>query len=272
MIDLAPNNPYGLALKTPYVAAAGCLAYGVEYARLLGFASGEDHGLGAIITRTTTLRPRRARPEPAMLETAAGLLYCGGTQNPGLRVVIERYAPIWEQWGVQVILSIAGESLAEYSEMAEHLEEIAGIAAVEIPLQGYSEMPTSELKRLISAVRRGCQLPIIVKLPVYGFELAPLIAEIGSAGADAINISGGIAAVAPDTTTEQLRNGELCGPAIYPLALATIAEACTSCALPIIGGAGISSAERAHAFRQLGIQALSIGSALLRDPQFPASL
>src|SRR4051812_40116420 len=46
MIDLAPHNPYGLALRHPVLTAAGCFGYGVEYARLVNIA-----GIGAIVTR-----------------------------------------------------------------------------------------------------------------------------------------------------------------------------------------------------------------------------
>jgi hypothetical protein len=35
VIELAPSNPYSLAIATPVIAAAGSLGYGVEVARQL---------------------------------------------------------------------------------------------------------------------------------------------------------------------------------------------------------------------------------------------
>src|SRR4051812_43248096 len=101
-IELAPNNPYGLALRSPTLVAAGCGGYGVEYARTLDLAR-----FGAIITRTTTLEPRRVAHRSRLLETPAGLLAVGPCPNPGLRHVLERHAPTWATWNTPMILSIA---------------------------------------------------------------------------------------------------------------------------------------------------------------------
>jgi hypothetical protein len=43
MIDLAPNNPYGLTLASPVLTAAGCFGYGVEYTRLATGAASLAH-------------------------------------------------------------------------------------------------------------------------------------------------------------------------------------------------------------------------------------
>jgi dihydroorotate dehydrogenase (NAD+) catalytic subunit len=34
-IDLAPDNPYGLPLRTPVLTAAGCFGFGIEYERIV---------------------------------------------------------------------------------------------------------------------------------------------------------------------------------------------------------------------------------------------
>src|SRR5205814_8859695 len=86
MIDLAPNNPYGLALASPVLTAAGCFGYGVEYARLV-----DVERIGAIVTRSTTLYRRRVARPPRLVETPAGVLAVGPWPNPGLSRVIEPY-------------------------------------------------------------------------------------------------------------------------------------------------------------------------------------
>ena len=54
--------------------------------------------LGGIVTRSTTLKPRSGSPAPRMADVPAGVLLGMGLQNPGIDVVIERYAPAWATW------------------------------------------------------------------------------------------------------------------------------------------------------------------------------
>src|SRR4051812_37766816 len=98
MVDLAPHNPYGLALTCPVLTAAGCFGYGVEYARLVDL----EH-MGAIVTRSTTLHGRRAVQPPRLIETPAGVLAVGVWPDPGIARVIERYAPVWASWATPVL-------------------------------------------------------------------------------------------------------------------------------------------------------------------------
>src|SRR5262245_2866385 len=113
MIDLAPNNPYGLTLTSPVLTAAGCFGYGVEYARLV-----DIERIGAIVTRSTTTYQRRVAHPPRLIETPAGLLAVGPWPNPGLDRVIERYARAWATWRTPVLLSVEGASPSEYADIA----------------------------------------------------------------------------------------------------------------------------------------------------------
>ena len=98
MIDLAPNNPYGLTIHSPVLTAAGCFGYGVEYARMVDLTR-----IGAIVTRSTALHGRRAARPPQILETPAGLLSIGAWPTPSINRAIERYAR------VNVGIAVAGE-------------------------------------------------------------------------------------------------------------------------------------------------------------------
>src|SRR5262245_38011211 len=129
MIDLAPNNPYGLTIHSPVLTAAGCFGYGVEYARMVDFTR-----IGAIVPRSTALHGRRAARPPRILETPAGLLSIGAWPTPSINRAIERYAPAWAAWTTPVLLSVAGESAEEYAAAAAALEGIEGIAGIELNL------------------------------------------------------------------------------------------------------------------------------------------
>ncbi|MCS6882552.1 MAG: HisA/HisF-related TIM barrel protein [Oscillochloridaceae bacterium] len=264
MIDLAPRNPYALELATPLLAAAGSLGYGVEVGRLLRLGQRDGgHGLGALITRSTSLRPRRARPASTLVETPAGLLYASGAPNPGLRAVRQRFALIWAAWETPVILSVTAADEAELGALLAELEMIEGVRGVELPLPTLGATEPATAARLVAAARAATPLPLIVKLPVYVEDLAELAAASAAAGADALNLSVGPpgAAIVAGRRVE----GRLCGPALRPLGLRAVARVAGTVDVPLIGGGGVMRAADARALLDAGAAAVALGSALLTD-------
>ncbi|MCU0492154.1 MAG: HisA/HisF-related TIM barrel protein [Chloroflexaceae bacterium] len=267
MLELAPNNPYGLSLRSPLVAAAGSLGYGLEFARMFDLrqAPGE-HGLGLLISRTTTLHPRRG-PLPQLLETPAGLLYSGVGYNPGLRTVLERYAPLWAKWELPVVLSIGGARAAECAEIATHLEGVEGVAGVELNLALLDVSPSQALAGAVAVVRAATLLPLLVKLPVDAANLVELAVAVAAAGADALSLCGGFAARTTDSQTGATLDGLLCGPATRPLAMPRVAAVAQAVSIPVVGGGGVGCNADVQAFLAAGAMAVSLGSALLADPR-----
>ncbi|MEI7644021.1 MAG: dihydroorotate dehydrogenase [Chloroflexales bacterium] len=265
MIDLAPNNPYALSIASPIIAAAGSLGYGVEVARHLGLgARPASSGLGAMVTRSTSLRPCKARPMPEIIETSAGLLYRGWEHNPGLRAVRERFAPVWATWELPVVVSLWGEGASELAEAAALLEGVAGVMGVELPLAVHGALTPESAGRLVAAVRRATVLPLIVKLPGQAPDILALARAVVAHGADTLALIAGLPAIAarPDGT---LAEGWLCGPAIAPLALALVAAVCAEATVPVIGMGGVRSAADARAMLTAGATAVGLGSAILAD-------
>jgi dihydroorotate dehydrogenase (NAD+) catalytic subunit len=255
-VDLAPGNAYGLALKNRVLAAAGCLGYGVEYARMLDLGR-----LGAIVTRSTTLRGRRVARPPRLFETPAGLLAVGAWPNPGLERAVGRFAPEWAAWPTPVILSLVGDTPDEYAEMAAALEGVEGIAGLELNLM---EHPTNA-GRITAAARAATLLPLLAKLAPARDGLADLARSVASAGADAIVAGGSRRGLAADPAGG-LVEGWLAGPALRPLALAVVAEVAAAVEVPVIGGGGIATAADARQFLAAGAVAVQVGAALLADP------
>lgn len=265
MIDLAPNNPYTLIIASPLIAAAGSLGYGVEVARHLGFAAQPaKHGLGALVTRTTSLRPRRARPLPTIVATPAGLVCTGWEHNPGLRSVRERFAPAWAAWELPVVVSIAGESSAETAEAASELEGVEGIRGIELPLAAHGAHTTDAVARLVAAVRRATMLPLIVKLPSHAADLPALARAAVEHGADSLALVDGLYAAMPQADG-RIGHGRLCGPAIHPIALALVAAVCAAVKVPVIGIGGVATVADARAMLTAGATAVGIGAAMLAD-------
>jgi dihydroorotate dehydrogenase (NAD+) catalytic subunit len=275
MIDLAPQNPYSLTLDTPLVAAAGALGYGVEVARSLGLGQASaEHGLGAIITRTTTLRAQRVRPLPAFVETPAGLVALGLEHNPGLRAVQERYAPIWAAWErLPVIVSVAGAAARDVADLAGELEliEPGAIAGVEVALALCGALDVAAAERLSRAVRKALMLPLLVKLPIDAPDLIDLARAAEAAGADALVVGDGplAAVMLPDGVVCE---GRLSGPAVRPLALRAVAAVCAAVGVPVIGCGGVVAAPDAQALLAVGARAVALDTALLNDQRAAARI
>ncbi|MFV9507197.1 MAG: hypothetical protein AB4911_21815, partial [Oscillochloridaceae bacterium umkhey_bin13] len=261
LVELAPNNPYTLTLKTPLVAAAGCLGYGVEVARQLGLGTGTAQGLGALITRTTTLRARRERVQ--LLETPAGLIYAGAN-NPGWPLVRKRIAPNWANWDLPVILSVAVDDPGDLGAWLPELDQLAGVGGVELNLAQHAALNPTHAQQLVGAARASTPLPLLITVPGYAPALAALAQAAVAAGADALIVSGATPA-AMRQADGIVREGMLCGPAIYPLTLRAVAQVAAAVQVPLLAVGGVRNADDVGGLQAVGATAVGLGSALLTD-------
>ena len=126
-VELAVDLGRGLVLPNPILVASGTFGYGVEYGDVV-----DVERLGAICCKGTTLKPRIGNRTPRVTETPAGMLNSIGLQNPGVDVVVEKYAGIWRAWKVPVIVNVAGESVADYVEVVRRLDGVPGVAGIEL--------------------------------------------------------------------------------------------------------------------------------------------
>jgi dihydroorotate dehydrogenase (NAD+) catalytic subunit len=250
MIDLAPNSAYGLRLSGPVMTAAGCFGYGVEYARSVPIDR-----LGAIVTRSVAMRGRAPRPA-RMLETPSGLLSFSPWTERGLADVLRRYAETWLGWKTPVVLNVEGD----YVEVAEALEQVEGIAALELRFDDPSSAATT-----VAEVRALSLLPLLVKLPLHD-ALAATARSVAEAGADALTLIAPPRGLAAHPETGESLGGRLSGPAIRPLALQAVADVAASVSIPLIGCGGITSTADARQYLAAGAVAVQVGSVLLADP------
>jgi dihydroorotate dehydrogenase (NAD+) catalytic subunit len=257
-IDLAPKNPYGLPLKSRVLTAAGCFGYGLEYARVVNLDR-----VGAIVTRSTTLGGRPGARPPRLIETPSGLLTVGRLPDPGLARVIERYAPVWAAWTTPVLLSVVGDTPAEYAAVAAALEGVEGVAGVELNLAAHTE----HAARITAAARAATLLPLLVKLPPLTNGLVTIAHAVADAGADAITLIASPRGMVIEPGSGMRMEGGLSGPALRPIALALVAEVAGAVAVPVVGCGGIATAEDARQFFAAGAAAVQVGAALLADPE-----
>jgi dihydroorotate dehydrogenase (NAD+) catalytic subunit len=219
--------------------------------------------VGAIVTRSTTLRGRHSARRPRLIETPAGLLTAGPWPDPGLARVVERYARVWAGWTTPVLLSVIGDAPAEYAAVAAALEGVEGIAGLELNLA----IQVEQAEEITAATRAATLLPLLVKLPPLTNGLGALARAVADAGADAVTLIASPRGMAVDSSSGQRMEGWLSGPALRPLALALVSEVASAVAVPVVGCGGIATAEDARQFFAAGAAAVQVGAALLADPE-----
>jgi dihydroorotate dehydrogenase (NAD+) catalytic subunit len=278
-VDLSVDLGRGLVLENPILVASGTFGYGIEYGDVV-----DVQRLGAICCKGTTLRPRIGNPTPRVTETPGGMLNSIGLQNPGVDAVIEKYASTWAAWRVPVIVNVAGESVADYVEVARRLEGVPGVAGIELniscPNVGRGGLQfaidAGAAGEVTAAVRRATDLPLLVKLSPNVSDIRPIARAIADAGADAltaINTLSGIA-VAPSRGRPLLGNiyGGLSGPAIKPVALRIVYEAAQVVDIPVIAIGGATELADVLDFLAVGAVAVQVGTAIFADPTLPVRL
>lgn len=278
-VDLAVDLGRGLVLANPILVASGTFGYGVEYGEVV-----DVERLGAICCKGTTLRPRIGNITPRVTESPGGMLNSIGLQNPGVDAVIEKYAATWTGWRTPVIVNVAGESVADYVEVARRLDGVPGVAAIELniscPNVGRGGLQfaidAGAAGEVTAAVRRATDLPLLVKLSPNVADVRPIARAIADAGADAltaINTLSGIA-VAPSRAKPLLGNvyGGLSGPAIKPIALRIVYEVVQVVDVPVVAIGGVTELGDVLDFLAVGAAAVQVGTAIFADPALPVRL
>ncbi|HEY6058244.1 MAG TPA: dihydroorotate dehydrogenase [Candidatus Limnocylindrales bacterium] len=278
-IDLSVELGRGLVLANPVLVASGTFGYGIEYGDVV-----DVERLGAICCKGTTLKARIGNPPPRVTETPGGMLNSIGLQNPGVDAVIEKYAPTWQGWRVPVFVNVAGESIADYVEVARRLDGVPGVAGIELniscPNVGRGGLQFAidpeAAGSVTAAVRRATDLPLLVKLSPNVADVRAIARAIEGAGADAItaiNTLSGIA-LARDRSRPLLGNvfGGLSGPAIKPIALRIVYEVVQVVDIPVVAIGGVTELADVLDFLAVGAIAVQVGTAIFADPTLPVRL
>src|SRR4030042_3371736 len=243
MMDLRINIGK-LKLKNPVLVASGTFGYAEEFKGLVNLKK-----LGAIVTKTITLKPRLGNPVPRTCETEVGMLNSIGLENPGLAVFIKEKLPILKKINVPIIVSIASESGSqEFIELARRLDKIKEVAAIELNVscpnirvqsteyRVQSNKPRAKLISqdakatyvLVRSVRRITDKALITKLSPNVTDITEIARAAEKAGSDAVSLINTLTGMSIDveTRTPKLasRTGGLSGPAIRPVALRMVWE------------------------------------------------
>ncbi len=261
-----------LRLKNPVMTASGTFGYGLEYAELFDISK-----LGAVVIKAATLEPRVGNPPPRVVETPAGMLNAIGLQNPGAEAVISEKLPRLAEYGVPIIVNLAGEAVDDYLQLAEKFSACGQVSALELNIScpnvkhgmdfGTHPQLTGEL---VSKVRAASDLPLITKLSPNVTDITEIAVAAVEAGSDALSVINTLVGMSIDIERRRplLGNitGGLSGPAIKPVAVRCVWEVYEQVGVPIIGMGGIMNTQDALEFIMAGASAIAVGTASFVNP------
>jgi dihydroorotate dehydrogenase (NAD+) catalytic subunit len=262
----------GIKLKNPVMVASGTFSNGREYNDYLDL-----NKLGAIITKSVTLLPRKGNPSPRIVETPAGMLNSIGLQNEGIDHFLKEDLPFLAKFDTPTIVNIAGESVEEYAELAKRLSKESVVKGIEVniscpnvKLGGMTfGVDPSLTKEVIAAVRKATTKPVIAKLTPNVTDITVIGKAAVEAGTDALSAINTVVGMAIDLETGQSRlgrlTGGLSGPAIRPIAVRMVYELAHSVKVPVIGLGGIMTGNDAAEFLLAGAKAVQVGTANFVD-------
>lgn len=264
-----------LVLKNPITVASGTFGTTDEYA---GFV--DPKKLGAIITKTITVKMRAGNPMPRICETSAGMLNAIGLQNKGLEDFVEHKIPYFKKLEVPLIVSIAGESAEEFGKLARTFDGMKDVVkALEVNLScpnvetgGVNFMKKQErILDAVKAVRDQTDLIAFAKISPELGDVLEIAGKVIGTGMDGISLINTLRGMAVDLRTRSSRLakdfGGLSGPAIKPVALRYVYQVKKEFRVPVIASGGISNVRDALEFLIVGADLLAIGTANFVEPR-----
>lgn len=273
MADLSVNINK-LQLKNPVMTASGTFGYGPEFADFIPL-----EGLGGIIVKGTTLKPREGNDYPRMVETASGMLNCVGLQNKGVDYFCEHIYPEIKDIDTNMIVNVSGSSPEDYAECAARINELDNIPAIELNIscpnvrQGGMAfgVTCAGAASVVKAVRARYDKTMIVKLSPNVTDIADIARAVEAEGADSVSLINTLMGMAIDIEKRKpllsINTGGLSGPAVKPVALRMVWQVAKAVNIPVVGLGGICNAHDAIEFLMAGATAIEIGTANFIDPQ-----
>lgn len=262
-----------LILKNPLMLASGTVGYGNEISNFTDLSK-----IGAIVTKSVSLKPRKGNPPQRIVETPSGMLNAIGLANVGLEEFIKTKIPFLKEVDSTLICNIAASSIEEYVECTKTLDGEETVKAFEINVSCPNVKEGGlifgndiiSVGKITEKVRAVTNKPVIIKLSPNVSAISDFAKVVKDEGCDAVSAINTLIGTSFDIykRTPKIKNitGGLSGPAIKPVALAKVLEISRKVDIPIIGIGGIMNWKDAVEFMIVGATAFQIGTVNFINP------
>lgn len=263
--------------SNPIFTASGCAGSGKELSQFFPISQ-----LGAVVTKSIMPKPRSGRATPRMAETPSGMLNSIGLQGPGIEQFLADDIPWLLSQKATIVVSIAGESVEDYANLAKRLSTVSGISAVEINIscpnvenrgQVFSCHPETA-HAAVNAVKRniGTNTTLIAKLSPDVTDIVNISESVIEAGANGVALINTLLGMVIDINTMRPKlagkTGGLSGPAIRPVAVRAIYQVRARFPnIAIVGMGGVAHGKDALEMIFAGANAVSVGTATFGNPR-----
>jgi dihydroorotate dehydrogenase (NAD+) catalytic subunit len=270
----------GVRLPTPVLAASGCFGFGREMTDFVDLAE-----IGAVVTKSVSLEPRRGRPTPRMAETPSGMLNAIGLQNPGVEAFCQGDLRVLAEAGARVVVSVVGRNVEEFAQVAERLAREDAVHLIELNLSCPNVDSRGEVfatdpamaATVVRAVKAAVRQPLLAKLTADVTDLVAVAEAVVEAGADGLTLINTLLGMAVDVHRRRPKlaavTGGLSGPAIRPVAVRCVWQVARAMPeVPIVGVGGIATGEDAAELLLAGATAVQVGTANFINPRATAEV
>ena len=235
------------------------------------------NSLGAIITKSIALHKRMGNPGPRIWETEGGMLNAVGIPAEGFKYFKEEILPLLEDFQVPIIVSMVGDSIADFCQLAKKLDSFKKISALELNLSCpnlndglYFGINKDVLGDLIYQLKKNTEKVVMAKLSPNVTDITEMALTAEEAGADIVIIANTFLGMAIDIEKQIPRLGNkaggLSGPGIRPIIVRMIWEVTQRVKIPVIGVGGVTCTRDALEMLLAGASAVQIGSANFSNP------
>tara|TARA_B100000029_G_scaffold161415_1_gene157378 strand:+ start:6202 stop:7107 length:906 start_codon:yes stop_codon:yes gene_type:complete len=264
----------------PILSASGTYGYGHEVSDIVDL-----NDWGGIITKSVTRYPREGNPPPRIVETSAGMLNSIGLANIGVKQYCKTIIPFIKKLNTNIIINIAGSTIDEYIETLQILEKTdsdhvgyeINISCPNVKEGGMSFGNNAKMtENLTRELRKNTNRLLIMKLSPNVTNIEDIALSAEGAGADAVSAINTLVGMSIDINSRKskifTKYGGLSGPAIKPVAIASVHKIYKVLKIPIIGIGGITCLEDIIEFLLAGATMIEIGTMNYQNPDIGPQL
>ncbi len=258
----------GIRLENPLLLSSGVADLSASLMRRV-----VDEGAAAVITKGISVEPREGHPNPTVISNDHYVMNAVGLSNPGIDNFEEEIRRLKDE-GITVIANVFGGDSEEFCFVASRMEKF-GVDAIEMNVscpnveeEGIGSVigkDPSLCASFTESVVNEVDVPVIVKLTPNVDDIgriAEVVEESGASAISAINTVGPGMVIDVKSGEPVLSNkfGGVSGPAIKPIAVASVYKIRKVVDIPIIGIGGVNTGEDAVEMMMAGASAVGIGS------------